>query len=66
MDFFLVSINGNMSTHFVKIGTSFLNPPSIPNIVLEIGSSPAFTLGVRGLSFNFRIVAPILASLLIL
>ena len=66
IDFFLVSINGSISTNLVKAGTSFLKPPSNPSIVFEIGSSPALTLGVRGLSFNLRIVAPILASLLIL
>ena len=66
IDFFLVSINGSISTNFVRVGTSFLKPPSNPSIVFEIGSSPALTFGVRGLSFNLRIVAPILAFLFIL
>ena len=43
IDFSLVSIKGSLSTNLVKNGTSFLKPPSNPNMVFAIGSSPIFT-----------------------
>ena len=47
----LVEMKGSLSTTLVKNLDSLLYEPSIPITILEIGSSPAFTILVNGFSF---------------